>query len=230
MINSYDYYANLVSQFNGVETNYFKDYKGSENNRLISIDSAPTNRNVIFYLDNNNIDDLSVKFVQADTMGFSNVQNLSPSTNNPMDPRLQTTINMLRTTDPSKLLVIFVSDNLTEQLPDYRLVIDKSTNTISLKPGLLPDSIPLTTNGPKLLVIFKKSSLPSPQIKQVIIENLRSSQINSSTGSSPDLSTTWIILIIFFSLLFLFLLAGSFTFSYLVSQENKKSLPQTTSQ
>ena len=231
---SYDYYANLVSQFNGVETIFTFGYS-STNNSLITGDYVSTNRNVIIYLDNSNIDDLSVKYVQspaADIMG-STAQSLSPSANNPtnnlMDPSFQKIINLLRTSDPSKLLVIFVSDNLSDQLQDPRLVIDKSTNTISLKPGLLPDSIPLTTNGPKLLVIFKKSSLLSPQIKQVIIEKLRSSQINSSTSSSSDLSTMWIILIVILPIIFIFLLVMSFACSYFYSQKNENSLPQTTS-
>jgi hypothetical protein len=201
---SYIHYADIVSQFNEQETIYNTGFviygSNGKLNPVLKINSeVSAQQNVILYFDFRGVTNLSLNFEQrpipASIVGPSLPNPKYYRNEPPTEEQIQTNINnvvkQLRTTDPMNLLVIFCSDDLSDQLTDSRLIIDKSTNTIGLNPNLSSNFVPLALNGPQLLLIFKKSNLT--HINKVNLEKILQGTAVINTTNESSLSAGAII-------------------------------------
>lgn len=188
----YSFYADFVSHFSTQDTIYNTDM-----NNMIIKTTIPTDKNIILYYQNpileppptNVTDTISLEFLRSgnNTVGLASlgVNNLlAPQPQDVTLGKIKEIEQILRNTIPDDLVVIFCSDNLSDQIqiPGQGIVVDREKNTISLDYNVdtLTSGINtrmknlLAPGGPKLLIIFKKSdSNINPLQQQMVIVKKR---------------------------------------------------------
>jgi hypothetical protein len=186
----YRYYADMVAKFDPVDT-IIKFGRSQEKVKA----NVPTNKNVIvMYGDFDYNDGLSLLFKRTGTdsndlkrLEYTDASSSKTNDNNNILKFIETSINkfdsLLRNGKPNDYVVIFCSDNPSDQINDPRITYDPMTKTYEfdnlsktyedkkyggLNKDILMDKFvptaPGVIHGPRLILIFKKSDPTIPPI------------------------------------------------------------------
>ena len=187
----YGYYADMVAKFDPVDT----IIKFGRPQEKVMAD-VPTNKNVIvMYTDYDYNTGLSLLFKRTGTdasglsrLGYTDATLLKTNADKDNALKLiETSINkfdkMLRSGKPNDYVVMFCSDNPTDQMNDPRVTYDPKSNTYEfdnltrtydekkyggLNKDILMDkyvpTAPGYIHGPRLIIIFKKSDPSIPPV------------------------------------------------------------------
>lgn len=186
----YGYYADMISKFDPADT-IIKF--GDPQEKVVA--DVPTNKNVIVMYSNYGYHDgLSLLFKRTgnDLSDLMRLEYTVPSTKTNADNNLkfiETSIknfeSIVRNGKPNDYVIIFCSDNPSDQINDPRVTYDPKTKTYEfdnlsksyddkkyggLNKDILMDkyvpTAPGVIHGPRLILIFKKSDPTTPPVVQ----------------------------------------------------------------